>query len=168
MQAGASQSRPRDILFKLAAHMPSVVCCSSSQSFVEILLEGSGASPSSSDTVYISSSSVSVSDSGRYGASALSNSPAWGELMVYLFGAPPTRDLPLPPSARICGFMALFALQATCRLDHLCSIPIITSSLGTTMLSYCHVVTESVSIECEEMSSPTASSLFLYLLERTR
>ena len=41
MQTGALWSGPRNILFKLATHMPGLVC-SSSQSFVEILLERPG------------------------------------------------------------------------------------------------------------------------------
>ena len=87
--------------------------------------------------------------------------------MAYLFGAPPTRDLLLPPSARICNFMASFALRAAYQLDHLCSVPRTALSPNTTMLSYYYVVSESVSIRYGGMSGPPPSSLSLYWLERT-
>ena len=165
MQAGASWSRPKDNLFKLAAHMPSIVCCSSSQSFMEILLEGSGAGPSSLDTMHISSSSLSLSDLGRYSASTLLNSTAWGETMAYLFGAPLTQDLLLRPSAPISNFMALFILKAVCWLKRLCVIPTTASYTDRAMLPYCYVVIESVSIRCGGCRAPPALAFILYLLE---
>ena len=110
---------------------------------MDILLEGAGAGPSSSETTHISSSSVSLSDPRRYMALALLNSPTWGETMACLFGAPPSRDLLLPPSSRSCDLMASFASWAAFQLHYPCGIPTTTSSPNITMLSCYHVVIKS-------------------------
>ena len=149
-QASASQSGPRDILFKLAAHMPNAVCYSSSQSFVDILLGGLGAGPSSSHTTHISSSLVSVSDSGRYKEAALSNSPTWGEPMACLFGRHPHETCCFHPQLGFAISWVYSTLRAASQLDRLCGVPTIASSPNTTMLS-----------------RAPPSSLSLYLLERT-